>query len=74
MGIFAVNVKSKFGCIKTRRPSNHPSVIELGFGENMWDIDPMDNITLIFKVRVKSSRTRLHSNSFPVLSGVRRDV
>ncbi|KAI2812173.1 hypothetical protein CBS115989_10709 [Aspergillus niger] len=33
VGIFAVNVK----------------MIELGFGENMWDIDPMDNITLIFK-------------------------
>ncbi|GLB12106.1 hypothetical protein AtubIFM57258_009384 [Aspergillus tubingensis] len=33
VGIFAVNVK----------------MIELGFGKNMWDIIPMDNITLIFK-------------------------
>ncbi|RAK91728.1 hypothetical protein BO79DRAFT_278199 [Aspergillus costaricaensis CBS 115574] len=33
VGIFGVNVK----------------MIELGFGKNMWDIIPMDNITLIFK-------------------------
>ncbi|KAE8148881.1 hypothetical protein BDV25DRAFT_141368 [Aspergillus avenaceus] len=33
VGIFAVNIK----------------MITVGFGENMWDIDPMDNITLIFK-------------------------
>lgn len=74
MGIFGVNVKSKFEFLDNRGLSNHLLVIELGFGKNMWDIIPMDNITLIFKVGVYSSMPQLCSNWLSVLSGVRCDV